>query len=396
MHKLLVTKKRQQRSLTLLWLLVASVSLASCQSHTASTEEEEEAKLVKVQLVTPIRRDVPQLITAPGIVIALPDHSVKVSPAMSGKIVAVYVVPGQRVKKGMTIAKLDDRNIVDQMAQARATIDGARATVHQYETNLRLAQDNLDRQRKLFEAEVSAKKDILAAQNQVEATKAQLDAAKELVKSDLKAKELVDTQLDFSTVDSPISGVVSNRYLNVGDTVDPNIHIVQIVNLDQVIIEASLPADSPAKIAVGQRGVITSLAHPGIKHYGTVISINPVVDAASNTIKIQLKCSNPQNLLKEGQAVTVSIISDIHRQAILVPTTALVPDNDAPAKSMVYVVRNGKAYRVPVKVGVITDGEAEILSGLTGSETIVATDAYGLPDGTPVEQKTAAEPNDKP
>ena len=348
-------------------------------------EDEVARKPLPLQFCTAKSADVKRTVVIPGVVSALPDHSVKVGPAVAGKLTAVYVVPGQHIMPNQLVARLDDRHIRDQMEQANVAVQTAKSAIMQAENNVNFAKDNLDRTRKLFTAEVAAKKDIVTAENQVQTAEAQLLAVKAQVKSAQTNTKQFETELSFTQVHSPLEGVVANRYLNVGDTADLNTPIAQIVQLQTVLVNASLPADSPERLRVGQHAQIKSVAHADVVYDGVITSISPVVDAISNSIRVQLECRNKANELREGQAVNVSILSSTDKNKILVPTSALVPDPENPDKEMVYVVNQGKASRVAVTKGAFEGANVEILDGLKPGQTIVAQGAYGLPNDSPVE-----------
>ena len=330
-------------------------------------------------------------LTAPGVVHAQPDHLINVTSAMVGKLVSVLATVGQHVKKGQVIAQLDDRHIQEQLEQSTASVKTSQTNISQIEGNLKFAKENLDRQRKLFEAEVSAQKDVIAAENQVENLKSQLESAKSQTATAQSARDQIVTELGYTRIVTPIEGVISNRFLNVGNSVDPNTPIVQVVDLKNVVIDASVPADSLVHVKQGAAATITSVADSRITFGAKVMDVSPVIDAVSDTFKIILSCSNPQWQLKEGQSVTVTITTSIDRHVIVIPRAALVPDPDRPAAFMVYLFREGKAKRVPVERGESKDDSVEIKSGLKPGDKLLTKEVYGLPDGAEVEVDEALQ-----
>jgi membrane fusion protein (multidrug efflux system) len=162
-----------------------------------------------------------------------------------------------------------------------------------------------------------------------------------------------------------------------------------VVGLQNVIVNASLPADSPQQLKVGEHARLRSDAERGTEYDATITSISPMVDRASNSIIVQLLAKNPGGRLRDGQVVSVSITSKVDRSAIVVPQTALVPDPNNPERQMIYVVRDGKATRVPVVTGGAKGDLIEIVNGLRPGEAIVTEGGYGLPDGSPVTSADA-------
>jgi RND family efflux transporter MFP subunit len=377
-------------------LTLCTLSLSSC-TKTVETEgregkEGKEEKETKIVLKVPITRvsveRMAQTLALPGVVFALPDHSVKVTPGVAGKVVDVRVSPGDHVNKGQVVALLDNRQMTELLRQAHAKVLIAKAGVEQARTNLLLAQNTEARTASLVSQDVGAQKDLVAAKSQIETAAAQLVAAKAQVDDANGAEGAIRATLTYTVVKSPISGTVAQRYLNISDTADTITPIVQIVDLTQVVVDAALPTSQPANIVPGQSATVTSKALPGRDLSGAVQSINPVTDNQGTTIGVRILCPNPDKVLKEGMPVIVSIVTSLHPQALTVPTTAVVADPQVADKTMVYKFRDGKISRVQVRTGLQMNARTEILSGLKAGDEIVSEGAYGIPDGTTVEVRS--------
>lgn len=346
----------------------------------ASEEEHETEHHVRLSTMKVRESLVPQTIDFPGKVAALPDHSVLVRPNIAGMITKVFVVPGQKVHKGQLIALLDDRQIKSQLEQAQAPQKAAATAVEQAKIALELAQNNLKRTESLFQKDIVAEKDIVAMRSQAELAKSQVEAAQaKLIESKL-APSAIATQLSFTKVYSPISGVVAQRFLNVGSAVDPATPIIHIIDLNQVMIIANMPADSAATPDVGHTAVIFPIAEPNSKYKGVIKSVSPVVDATNNTVGIELLANNSGGKLKESQQVTVSItISSV--KAILIPETAIVPSHENPDDQFVYVVNDGKLKLTKIETGQERHNQVAVLHGLKDRDEMVTSGGYGVPDG---------------
>lgn len=355
--------------------------------HEEEPEPEHHVSLPTMRVTTTM---VQKHLTFPGKVTALPDHSVSVTPNLAGKITKVLVVPGQVVSKGQLIALLDDQQLVAQLQQTTAPQRTALNQVVQAKIALDLAQKNLTRSEALFAKDIVAEKDVIAARSQVELCKAQVEAAEARVAEAKVAPLNVTTQLAWTKVFSPIAGVIAQRFLNVGDMTDPSKPIAHVVNLNTVIIDANMPADSPADPKVGQTAIITTVALPGIKYGATITAISPIVDTTKNTVSIQLLCRNDHGRLKEGQQVVVSIAT-VATKAALVPQTSIVPGADDPAEHFVYVVRSGKLKLTKVAVGDAADGKVPVFEGLSDGDELVTSGAYGVPDGAILDRGALAK-----
>jgi membrane fusion protein (multidrug efflux system) len=368
--------------------------LQACTKQEAVKQEEEAEAEVEHHVSLPTKRvstmPVQKHLTFPGKVTALPDHSVSVTPNIAGKITRVLVVPGQKVSKGELMALLDDRQLVAQLQQTTAPQRTALNQVVQAKIALDLALKNLTRSEALFAKDIVAEKDVIAARSQVELCKAQVEAAEARVAEAKVAPLNVTTQLAWTKVVSPISGVIAQRFLNVGDMTDPSKPIAHVVNLSTVIIDANMPADSPADPKVGQTASVTTVALPGIKYGAKITAVSPVVDPANNTVSIQLLCRNERGRLKEGQQAVVSIAT-VATRAALIPQTALVPGADDPAEHFVYVVRGGKLKLTKVTVGDAEDGKVPVFEGLFDGDEVVTSGAYGVPNGAILDRGEPAK-----
>jgi RND family efflux transporter MFP subunit len=364
--------------------LLAIGSLSACQKASEQTEEESKSVL-RLQMTRVSTEDLSEQLALPAIVLALPDHSVKVSPGIAGKLVDVQVSPGQQIVRGQVIARLDSRQLTDQVNSAHAKVLVAQAGVQQAQTNLLLAKNTEQRNARLVEQDVGAVKDLVAAKSQVETAGAQVVSAKAQVVDAVAGLAAAQAQLTYTIVKSPITGLVAQRFLNISDSADTTTPIVQIVALSEVVIEASLPTSQPANIVPGQTAIITSVSLPGRQLVGKVQSINPVTDNQGTTFGVRIFCANPGYQLKEGMPVIATIVIALHPKVATVPNTALVDDPSDPQRKMVYVYKDGKVNRVEVQAGIEKDARVEIVKGLTAGEEIVAAGAYGIPDGTAVE-----------
>jgi membrane fusion protein (multidrug efflux system) len=384
------------------WALgVCLVMLGSCseivkeegQEKTKEKTKEESTGIFKLPIVIAETTAIVDRIDIPGVVAALPDHSVKVSPAIAGKIVSISVVPGSHTLKGEVVATLDDTHLRDLLNQSKTAIDTANVAIKQAKNNLDFARENVERQKRLFDAEVSAKKDIITAESQVTNAQSQVETAQSQLRSAQAVIKQNDTEIAFTRVHSPISGVVANRFLNVGDSVDPNTPILQIVDLNKVVINAQIAVELVAAVKTGDSATVAVSTREDNNQNRTsfeteaiITSISPTVDAQTNTVRVQLQCANTAQNLKEGEQVTVTVKSKKAHNVILLPQTALVPDPEDPKKQMVYVVENKKAHRVIVEKRAFSGGKVEIIKGLKPGQKVIARDAYGLPDQSAIEE----------
>jgi len=378
------------------YVLLLMLSACQASSSTPAASGYSSPSPLRLPVISVQRQNLPIVVSLPGTVSALPNEAVKISPVVPGRIIAIPVVPGQQVRRGQVIAQLDSQQLKEQLSQANAAVRTAEHNVAQTKANLALATSNLERYRTLYQQGVISQQNFVTYQNQVAVAQSQLDANQSQVKQSLASRDQALTQLKYTEVRSPISGIVASRLLQVGDTAagagaSPSTPVMEIVNLNTVLANANLPADQPANINVNQSAQIRSVALPGVTFNGVVTAVSPVVDFRSNTLSIQVRTPNPTGQLKVGQAVSVAITTGMHNGALTVPQTALVPDPKNSQGQVVYTVQAGKAQPIQVKTGIAQNGQVEILSGLSAGETVVSKGAYGIPDGTAIQAVAEAK-----
>ena len=369
--------------------LLAVNFLTACstgEKHVEETHEESKKPFaVETAAVKAGRQNLQ--IEIPGIVRAIPDQLVKVTPALSGKIAELSCNVGQRVSKGQVLAKLDDRNIRDQLEQNKASQESAMSANKNAQDNLRFANDNLLRQNKLYEAEVGTKKDVILAESAKTNAENQLTSAQSQIHAVQASRLLIETERKRTILEAPIGGLVVARNLNVGDSCDTNTVVAQIVDLSSIFIECQIPVPLSQSVKPGQSVQIYVPPNPEPTLFAAVQYLSPTIDTASNTVKVTLKAKNSLNL-RENQTVTALFSRQATEPLIAVPTQALVPDSNDPAKRMVYRVSNNRARRVPVDVLEDKDNTALVSGDLHPGDIVIAHDGYGLPDDAEVVPRT--------
>ena len=349
-------------------LIVAALTFA-CSRNRASDEEEssEGASAVAEVTVTRVERGaVSATVTVTGTVAALPNQDVKVSSLVSGRIARLRVAEGDRVGEGQIIAEIEDRPYRDQLQQAEAAVEQAKA-------NLENAQLNRDRNEDLFKRGIVARKDLEDSRTQVSVQQASLRQAE-------AQRELARLQIARTQVHSPLTGTVVKRFVSDGEQVDGTAAqpIAEVANLDRVELYGNVPAAYLDKIHVGETLPVTTEAVPGKPLEGRVVAISPAVDPATNIGLLRIRLANPGELLRLGMFLTAQLAVETHPNALVVPSQAVYRDEKGQAR--VFRIQGDTAEAASVKLGLETNQRVEILSGLREGETIVLTGGYGLAD----------------
>ena len=195
-------------------------------------------------------------------------------------------------------------------------------------------------------------------------------------------------ELSYTEIKAPIDGVIAERFVKVGNTIDVNAITFQVTSLEPLIAYLHVPEREYRRIARGQTAVIEVDALQGSEFSATVARISPDVDPATGTFKITIEVSDPSRRLKPGMFGRINIVYDMHAQALQVPRSAII---DEAGQTSVFIIEDEKAVRRSIKTGYANSGNIEILDGLTGSEMIVVVGQAGLREGSKVAVINAVE-----
>jgi len=355
------------------WWLVALVVLAAGAGAWYALNP----RSITVQ-TTPIVTTYPSqqfvVLNSSGYVVA--QRKAAISSKASGRLEWLGVAEGSRVKAGDVIARLDARDVAAQFDSAAANIKVALAAIEQAEAENRDASASLARTQDLL-------KQKFVSQSALDTAKARADRAVAAVAS-AKASLAVaqanarnaQVAVDYTQIRAPFDGIILSKSANVGDLVTPFSSaadskgaVVTMADMTTLEVEADVSESSLSKISVGQPAEITLDALPDARFRGTVARIVPTVDRAKATVmtKVRFDAIDPR-VLPEMSA-KVSFLTQQVTAAQQTPQTAVSADAFAQrdGKTLVFVVRDGKAVGVPVttgdKIGELTAITGEVKTG---------------------------------
>jgi len=353
--------------------------MPSCSKKTAGDEgegtEEGAANVVAEVTVTRVERaDIQSTLSVSGTVSALPNQDVRVSSLVPGRVARMTVAEGDHIDEGQVLAKIDDRPFHDQVQQAQAAVDQARA-------NLENSNLSLDRNEKLLERGIAARKDVEDSRTQATVNKAVLSQAE-------AALSLARLNLARTDVRSPLTGMVVKRLLSVGEQVDGTAAqpVFEVANTSEVELYGNVPAIYLDKIRVGQALNISTDAFPGRVFQSRIVAISPAVDPSTNVGLVRIRIANGAGLLRLGVFLTAQVPLETHRNALVAALEAVYRDQDGNPE--IYRVEGEKAEAVPVKLGLETKDRVELLSGAQEGETIILSGGYGLPAHAKIKVKS--------
>ena len=320
------------------------------------------------EVVTTEPAELRQVMQLTGTLRAIDQVTVKAKVA--AEVRAVMVREGEAVKAGQVVVKLDTSEYEARVAQARGNLNNARA---QFDIATKTRDNNLA----LVDKGFISKNAFDNSASQYAAAKASVDAAQGAL--DIVLKSLNDT-----VNRAPISGLVSVRHVQPGEKVAIDTRLLEIVNLQQLELEAAVPSSEISAVAIGQK---VELRIEGLsqRFNGKVVRINPATQAGSRSVPVYVQVANPQNLLRVGMFADGRLLLSSKAAVLTLPQSAVRKVNDG---SFVFAIVNNKIERLPVTLGstglVGDEHHIEITSGLEFGAQVIRTDMGNLTPGTPV------------
>lgn len=351
------------------------VSPAASAVSSAASSAKPVGPAVAVTTVAAEQKDFEVVLEAVGTVSAI--SSIDVKPQINSVVTQVHVKEGQFVKRGEVLVTLDSRNDEANLAKAKA----------------QLAKDSAllaDAQRQLVRSKDLVSKNFIS-QGAVDTNQAQVDSQQANLLSDRAAVDAAQVALSYNTVRAAGSGRLGVVNVFPGTAVVANQTVmVTLTQIDPINVAFNLP----------QRNLGTALA--GLKDGGTAVTavsqetgaqvrgrlqfVDNVIDAATGTVKAKARFDNRDGQLWPGAFVKVRLVSDVVKDAIVIPVAAIVQSAKGP---VVYVADKGKANLRPVKTIAIQDLEA-VVTGVAPGERVVLEGRQNLRPDTPLAERGPA------
>ena len=287
---------------------------------------------------------------------------------------------GDRVNRGQRIAKIEDSEILEQLKQAEASSDVSSATIRQRDADIKFAQTNLDRSRNLFERQLIPKQTLDDADARYQAAAAQLDLAKaQYAQAQARLDEL-KINLGNTLVTSPVNGFIGKRMLDPGAWVTPNSSFISVVDIGVVRMVANVIEKDLRRVSAGQPADVSVDAFPNEQFGGRIARVSPVLDPATRTAQIEVEINNAQFRLKPGMYAKVGFTVERHSNALIVPANAVV---DYEGKKGVFMPggEGDQAHFQAIQLGLISQEQIEITSGVAEGDKVVTTGAGALREG---------------
>lgn len=282
------------------------------------------------------------------------EQTVNVYSRIAGLVEEIYVEESDRVQKGARLIQIEKDEYV--LAERKARLE--------YEKLLA----DYNRLKALQAEELLSEEEFLTAEINMKQAEIAWEQAK--------------LNLEYTTVTAPISGVIGDRLVNLGDRIQTSTNLFTVANLDEKIVRLYVPQSEYAKCYKNQTAKVTTDVMAGTRFNGYVKRISPIIDPQSGTFKVTVAVKDPQNKLRPGMFVNAELIVDTHENARLIPKSALIYENE---RTYFFIVSRDSSQKLELKKGFEDAEKVEILNDLEAGTQIVVLGQNGLKDGSRVK-----------
>jgi membrane fusion protein (multidrug efflux system) len=280
-------------------------------------------------------------------------EAVTITTKVAGIVTAVRFQEGQRVREGDVLMELDAAALRAELDQTRASLDNAR---QQFARARALPAGQAVSQARVDELDSLAR----AAEGRLRQTQARIEELR---------------------LSAPFSGRVGLRQVSPGALIQPGTPVTTLDDIGRVRVEFSVPEVHFARVRPGARVIARSNAYGQRRFEGRVALIDTRIDTATRTVRLISEFENSDEALKPGLFLTVELTLEQRDNAVIIPEEALDPMGE---RNFVFAVRDGRARRVEVQLGLRLPGEVEIRQGVQPGEQIVVRGLQRLREGAPV------------
>ena len=333
-----------------------------------------------------------------------------ISSKISAKVTKVVVENGQYVNEGDTIAVLDDQDIQNSIKTATAQLEvnekqvnsaeqqlnSTQTSLEKLKINVDDAQRNYDREKALFDAGAvsqseldasekalnASKADYNSGQANIEISKASIESAKASVEAQKVNIEKLQNDLNNVVIKAPISGVISEKNVNVGQIINQGAVLAKINDISYVFATIQVPQEKINDIEVGKPAEVT-LEDNNTVHNGTLDSIDLSGDSTLRVFNCKIKMENSNKELLPGEYAKVNFSNtENNNKVITIPVSSLAGSE---GDYYVFINDNGVASKVSVDIGDADENNVEIISGVKEGDEIICTNMSSLKDGCKID-----------
>jgi membrane fusion protein (multidrug efflux system) len=328
-------------------------------------------ELASADVFTVVARDLRVQLPVSGALSAQQQAMVK--SKVAGEVRDTPLAEGVRVRRGEIVVRLDTADLQARVGVQEGALDDARA-------RLALANKNRENSNVLL-------KQKFISQNALDTSQNGVDLALAAVKSATAQLDIARRARDDAQVRSPIDGIISKRYVQVGEKAAPDMALFAVVDLSRLLLEALVPASDIPRVQVGQGVRFAVDGFDQRVFTGEVVRINPAAETGSRALIVYVAVANADGALKSGMYATGGITLRTAAQVPAVPVAAL---RSSEGVTSVLRIDNGKIVEQVVQIGLRNEAEGmvEITAGLTPGMQVLAVRLDGIKPGSLVKLPT--------
>ena len=283
------------------------------------------------------------------------NEQVEIRSEVSGIVEGIYFNEGSTVQKGQLLFKVNDLELRAQLGQAT--------------TKENLASENERRAKLLLNKEAISQEEF--------------DIAKADLKLAQAQTQLIKAQIAKTNVRAPFSGKIGLRSISTGTYITPSLLVAKLVNSEKLKITFSIPEKYVSQLKPNTNLTFT-VSGSNEKYNAKVYAIEPEVAIATRTLQIRAITENKSGKLFPGTYANVELPLDIIKDAIVVPSEAIIPIQNG---KKVFISVGGKAKEIRIETTTRTDASVLVLSGLNAGDTLITSGVMSLKNDTPVKVK---------
>jgi RND family efflux transporter MFP subunit len=362
--------------LGLLLILVASFFMFR-RSLASATEVD----LVTASLTYPSQENA--VLTASGYVVA--QRKAAVASKGTGRLEYLRVEEGDKVIKGMVIARLEDQDMIAALEKAKADLEVARADLYD-------AEQTLSRIKTLHASDLASKAELDAAQARQNRVIASIVSSQAAVRA-------AEVAVENTRIRAPFDGTVLTKDADVGEVVAPFASsassrgaVVTIADMSSLQVEADVSESNITRVRLGQPCEIVLDAYPDVRYPGVVHKIVPTADRAKATVMTKVVFRElDERVLPEMSAKVTFLSGDSAASKVGSPPLLVVPTSSVVQRTgnpVVLLVRDGKATEAPVRTGRTIGNRTEILEGVSRGDQLVLNPTPEIVTGTNVTPRS--------
>lgn len=289
-------------------------------------------------------------VTAVGTLLS--NEEVEVRSQVSGQIRSINFAEGRRISRGDLLVKIND--------------DDLRAQLFRAESRLAIAEQQVERQRQLFEKQFVSQEEYNNVLNELNVAKADV--------------QLIRAQIDKTEIRAPFDGAIGLRFVSEGSYISPATVITSLQDNSRMKVDFTIPEKYAGDIKVGDK-ITFRIQTRRDQFDGKIYSLDARLDETTRTLRVRALAPNPKGLLLPGSFATIDVSLN-ERETLTIPAFALIPELKG---HKVFLYKGGIAESRSVEIGTRTDKRVEIIAGLQDGDTLITSAILQLRPGMPVQ-----------